>query len=226
MLLADDLLLQVTLPDGRVLRPVSGTIGLGLAGAFLSELALAGRVGIDARGRLEMLDRSPFGDPALDAALAAFAAHQGKKPKNVLGKVAKGLKGRRYAALAAAGYVDERHSKVLGVIPRTRWVPHAGGPQEATRRALGEVILGTTPADARTGSLVSLLLAVGAVPTLFKDLDGLSGRELKRRAKVVAEGNWAGAAVSKAIAEVQAAVNAAVIGAVAASTAGAGAAGS
>ena len=59
-----------------------------------------------------------------------------------------------------------------------------------------------------------------------QDLDGLSGRELKRRAKVVAEGNWAGAAVSKAIAEVQAAVNAAVIGAVAASTAGAGAAGS
>lgn len=226
MLLADELLLQVTLPDGRVMGASSGTIGLGLAGALLSELALAGRMGIDTRGRLTVLDRTPLGDPALDAALAAFATHEGKKPKNVLGKVAKGLKDSRYAGLAATGHVEQRRSRLLGVIPQTQWLPRAGGTRDATRRALGEVLLGSRTPDARTASLLSLLLAVGAVPTLFKGLGGLPGRELKRRATVVSEGGWAGEAVSKAISDVNAAVNAAVIAAVVASTAGAGAAGS
>lgn len=226
MLLAEELLLQVTTPVGGILHSVSGSTDLGLAGALLSELALVGKIGIDPSGRLTVIDTTPTGQPGLDWALTTFLSHVGKKPKSVLPKVAKGLRPRVYAELLAQGAVEQRRSTILRFIPRTHWVPRPGGPQEATRRAIEGVLLGSIPPDPRTGSLVSLLLAINAVPSLFKGLGGLSGRELKARAKTIAAGNWAGAAVSKAIADVQAAVNAAVIAAVVASTAGAGAASS
>ncbi|KGN37306.1 GOLPH3/VPS74 family protein [Knoellia subterranea] len=223
MLIAEELLLQATLPDGRVTSPASSGLDLGLAGALLSELALLERVTLTPNGRLLTQSRAPIGQPTLDAALAVFDQHQGKKPSKVLGKVAKGLRQQLYSGLAAAGEVRPQEAKRFGIFPTTHWVPDPHGRREQTRDAVAQVLLGTAAADARSGSITSLLLAIGAIPSLFEGLGALSGRELTRRAKVISEGNWAGAAVSKAVAEVQAAVNAAIIGAVVASTASAGA---
>ncbi|AKU19275.1 GOLPH3/VPS74 family protein [Luteipulveratus mongoliensis] len=218
MLIAEEFLLLVTSPDGK-LCAAGNKVDLGLAGALLSELALAERVTINAKGRLEILSATPLRNPHLDSALAIFVQRQGKKPKDVLGKVAKGLRGRIYGGLAVNGYVREDRRKVLGLFPTSDWVVLNPTAHQANQRTLTGVLLGSTPPDARTGSLIALVHAVDAVPTVFGEQGGLSKRELKQRAKAIAEGNWAGAAVGKAISDAQAAINAAIMASVAAGAA-------
>lgn len=65
--------------------------------------------------------------------------------------------------------------------------------------------------DPRTAALVSLLTAAGALPRLYPDLDRDGRQALKARAAAVSEGEWAGAAVRRAISEVQSAVMTAVM---------------
>ena len=67
---------------------------------------------------------------------------------------------------------------------------------------------GATP-DGRTAALVSLLVAVKAVP---KVVDG-EKKAVRARAKDIAAGDWAGAAVKKAINAVNAAQASVIIGA-------------
>jgi enolase len=60
----------------------------------------------------------------------------------------------------------------------------------------------------RTAALASLLSAVDAVPKVVPSDDR---RAVKRRAKEIAEGEWAGVAVRKAVEAVNAAVATAVV---------------
>ncbi|KNX36053.1 GOLPH3/VPS74 family protein [Luteipulveratus halotolerans] len=219
MLIAEDLLLQLTAADGRLIA-AGNKIDLGLAGALLSELALLEKVTVDDRGRLLVRDARPVGNPHLDAALAHFVAKQGKKPKDALGKVAKGLRGRLYDGLAVEGAVRAERSTFLGIFPRTTWPVLDRHAQEATRDALLRELLGSAPVEPRGATLISLVHAIDAVPAVFPDAGGLPKRDLKKRAKAVADGSWAGAAVGKAIAQTQAAVNAAITAAIVSSAAG------
>ena len=77
MLIAEALLLQVTDADGGIVTGLGQSLDLGLAGALLSDLAFEGRVAIDHRGRLEVSDRAPTGNPHLDTALAGLASREG-----------------------------------------------------------------------------------------------------------------------------------------------------
>src|SRR4029077_12411425 len=91
MLISEAFLLLVTTEDGKWLaRSPGGTSAL--AGGVVAELAANGRAAVDDRGRLAPpADPSPLGDPILDQALETFLQKVGKKPKDVLGTVAKGL---------------------------------------------------------------------------------------------------------------------------------------
>jgi hypothetical protein len=72
----------------------------------------------------------------------------------------------------------------------------------------------------REAALVSLLFAVDRVAKVLGDAGaGLGGRELKRRAKAVADGEFAGAAVRQAVQAAQAAVVASVAAVTAATSA-------
>ena len=73
---------------------------------------------------------------------------------------------------------------------------------------------GATP-DGRTAALVSLLVAVKAVP---KVVDG-DKKAVGARARDIAAGDWAGAAVKKAVNAVNAAQASVIIGAGAAAAA-------
>lgn len=210
MLIAEELLLQLTTPAGKLIAGSNADIGL--AGALLTELALLGKVTVTEKQRLATLDRAPTGDQILDDALALFVDKEGKKPKDVLGKVAKKLRGRLYGRLAVEGLVREEQRKILGLFPKTDWPLVNDAARAHTHRQMTEVLLGRAPADPRTAALISLIHAVDAVPRVFDRVaPEMSGRELKKLAKGIAEGNWASDAVSRSIAQAQAAVNAAVI---------------
>jgi hypothetical protein len=108
------------------------------------------------------------------------------------------------AGLAARGALERREHRVLGLFTTVRWVP---GPEAVARDGvtarLRAALTGTGVPDPRTAALVSLLLAAEALPRVLPDLER---KALKRPAREIAEGEWAGAAVRKAVEEVYAAI--------------------
>jgi hypothetical protein len=78
-------------------------------------------------------------------------------------------------------------------------------------------VVGLTP-DERTSALVALLVAIDHAHKVV-DRGDVPARDVKRRAKEIAEGAWAADAVKDAVAAAQAAMVAAVTASVAATTA-------
>ncbi|GAA0953184.1 GOLPH3/VPS74 family protein [Nonomuraea longicatena] len=192
------LLIAHTDQEGKSL--VSTTqLGLTLAGAVLAELALNGRVELSKK-RVTLKDRSPLGDPELDAVLGRVAEDgKDRTPSSWVQKIQSDkLRTRLLTRLADAGVLTEQSGKVLGIFPTTRW-PEADGSIEAEVRArVGDALDGAEPSP-RTAVLISLLHSTGLIRKAFPGA-------AKRRVKEIVEGEWAGEAVAKTIAGINAAV--------------------
>ncbi|MGW7684496.1 GOLPH3/VPS74 family protein [Kribbella sp. NPDC054772] len=209
MLIAEDLLLL--LYDDETGKPIAGSPGLdyALAGAVLIELTLGRKLDITSQGRLQVLDDGPTGDPILDERLAFVVNKPGKKPKDQVGALSKRLRDQLLTRLAERGVLEADKGKVLGLFPVTRW-PAKDARHEVEVRAKLESVLkvGTAP-DERTGALIALLSALNVVPRVVTD--AVDKRALKRRAKEIAESDWAADAVKKAVTEMQAAITAVLV---------------
>lgn len=220
MLLAEDVLLLLT--DATTGKPLAGSPGRDyvLAGAVLLDLTALGRIRIsDGRdgarpGRLVVVDPSPMGDDVLDDALMRLAGRKPDKPKNLLGRLSKGLRPRLLERLAGRGLVRRTERRVLGLFPVVSWPSADARYTEDLRRGVREVLVVWRTATDREASLISLLHAVDRVPAVLPDT-GLLKSELRRRAKVTSSQNFAADAVRRAVEE---AVTAAVIAASAAGT--------
>ncbi|WP_199422433.1 GOLPH3/VPS74 family protein [Actinotalea solisilvae] len=226
MLLVDDLMLQLLDASGRTRADATRT-GLGLAGALMLDLALRGKVDVAQpgervkAGRLVVRDTTPTGDPLLDEALRTFAEREGRKPQDVLPKVAKGLKQRVLDRLVRLELVQHVEGRVLGVFPTHAYPRTFAHGSDATAEGIRAVVVtGHTPTE-REAALISLLQAVDRIPAVVGDV-GLTKRELRARAKAVAASGFASEAVRKAIEAVDAATTAAIAAAVASTAATAG----
>ena len=172
-----------------------------LAGAVLVELATIERVGFAPaggrvkRGRMVVLDPTPPGDPMLDRALATIAASRPAKPDRLIAKLRKGLRSTLLERLSEAGAVRRSTRKLLGILPRTTWPAADSRHKQELRARLHDVLVAGAKPDGRTAALVSLLAAVNAAA---KVVDG-DKKTVRARAKDIAAGDWAGAAVKKAI---------------------------
>ncbi|SDT00541.1 GPP34 family phosphoprotein [Jiangella sp. DSM 45060] len=223
MLIAEDLLL-LAYDDETGKSVIDGTrLEYGLAGALLLELSVLGKVSVAGPGeavkrdRLVVRDATPAGDDVLDHALVELADDEGKKPKNVLGSLRKGLRGRLLDRLAGRGLLRQQSGTVLGIFPTTRWPAADASHEAAVRQRLQDVLVTGLAPDPRTAALVSLLLAVDGLRKVVPSEDR---RAVKRRAQEIAEGDWAADAVKKAVQEVQAAVTGAILASTAAGAAG------
>lgn len=216
MLIAEDLLLLLTEDETGKLLLSSTDVDFALAGALLIELTLQERVGLapaggaDKQGTVVVRDAQPTGDALLDHALEVIGAKP-RKAKDVLGKLTKNLRSGLYARLSEKGLVRAEHGKVLGLFPTSRWPEQDAGHERQVRAALdGALVQGVEP-ESRTASLVALLSSLRAVHKVVDPSQhGVAKKELSRRAKEIAEGNWGSQAVRKAIDEVTAAVVVAV----------------
>lgn len=218
MLLAEELLLLALDDESGKVRV--SEIDKGLAGAVLLELALLERVRVTERGedvrrgRLVLRNGPAPEHPALAAGLDVLARREGRKPENVIDALAKGLRDRVADGLVEAGVLRRESHRVLGLIP-VRRLPAQDSTHETTVRGrIVSALDGATP-DERTAALIALLSALNAVTTVF---DVPNRRAAKRRAKEIAEGQWAATAVRKAVEAVYAATSAAVVAASAAAT--------
>jgi Golgi phosphoprotein 3 (GPP34) len=118
----------------------------------------------------------------------------------------------------ASGVLSEDRQKVLGFIPTTRWHTRDPEPEEELRGRLQSALVGgATPAE-RTVALIGLLQVTNLLPRVVHTEDK---KALRRRAKVLTEGDWAAKAVKDAIEEVSAGMmTAAVVGGVGAAGSG------
>jgi hypothetical protein len=214
-MIAEDLLLLMY--DDETGKPITGSPGLdfALAGAVLIELTLQNKLDItgpdtgEKPGRLKVLDGTPTGDPILDERLSFVVNKPGRKPKDQIRRLSKNLRDQLLTRLAERGVLQAEEGRVLGLFPVTRW-PAKDARHEAEVRAQLESVLkiGTTP-DERTGALIALMSALNVVPKVVTD--AVDKRALRRRAKEIADSDWAADAVKKAVAEMQAAVAAAIM---------------
>lgn len=218
MLIVERLLLLLLKDSGSREARASSMAPVALRAAVLVDLVQAGRVSIneDKKKRLHIIDHSPTGHPVLDAALAALAVKDGRRVGTIVQW--QGLRALELAAgsLTAAGILDETKGGLFNWF--TRYPTLDPGPEAALRAHLEAVVMGAAPAEEADGVLLGVLQAMNATRIVLpKEHIGLSGREIKRRIKEIAEGDPASTAVKAAVD----AANAAVIAAIAASSSGA-----
>ena len=220
-LIAEDLLLLLLDDDSGKL---TGTTYLdtGIGGAVLVELALLGCVevvkgsGLWARAKVVPTVSDPPSDPLLVEAMKLVRSKE-RTAEDLVSRLGKKRRDVLLDRLRERGILEETEDRVLGLIPRRRW-PMVDGAREAdVRRRLGDVLIRGASPDERTAALVSVLSALDLAHKVV-DREGLPGREVKKRAKEVAEGDWAAKAVRDSIAAAQAAVTAAVVASTAATT--------
>jgi hypothetical protein len=203
----DLLLLLVNDRTGRFLVD-STKLDNVLAGAVLVELVTIERVGFPPagtgvkRGRMVAVDPTPPDDPVLAGALATIAARRPAKPEQLVAKLRKRLRAALLERLTAAGALRRSTRKVLGIPWRTTWSAGDSSHKRELHARLQDVLVAGQTPDSRTAALISLLVAVNAAPKVV----GGDKKTVRRRAKDIAAGDWAGAAVKKAIDAVNATV--------------------
>lgn len=217
-LIAEDLLLLM-LDDESGKVKGSDTIELALGGAVLAELAITGAVVIGERpSRWRAPKVTTTGTLPSDRVLADAQVLVGEKeraPQDLVKRLGKGLVTTLGDRLADRGILERKDSKLFGLMPRTRWPAADTTHEQEVRRQLDAVLVQYEQPDDRTGALVAVLVAIDKA---HKVVNGMSTREVKKRAKEVAAGDWAAKAVRDAIKETQTAI-AAVVAASAAATA-------
>ncbi len=220
-LIAEDLLLLL-LDEDKGTANVGVDLNPVLGGAVLIELALAGAIEVGekksiwATAKVTAVPGVALVDQALIDA-AAVVAEKERSAQDLVGRLGKGLRDRLASRLAEAGVLERRESKVLGLFPRTRWPAADRTHEEAVRRQLVSVLVEGNEPDPRTGAIVALLAAIGRAHKSVPH-HGLSTREVKARAKEIADGHWAAAAVKRAIDATTAATLAVVTAAATASS--------
>jgi hypothetical protein len=211
-LIAEDLLLLLLDDESGKVAP-SDSAEPALGGAVLAELAILGAVTIDERTsrfwspKVRVTGSAP--DDRVLADAVQVVSEKERTAQDLVARLGKGLVKTLGDRLADRGILERRESRLLGMLPRTRWPAADSTHEAAVRQALTSVLVqGTTP-DARTGALVAVLSAIDRTHKVV-DHDGLSRREVKKRAKEVTEGAWAATAVRDSIQATHAAVLAAV----------------
>ena len=224
-LIAEDLLLLL-LDDESGKFTSTSYLDTGIGGALLVELALAGCVdvvktsGLWARAKVLPTNTPPPADPVLTEAWELVRAKE-RGAQDLVVRLGKKRRDVLLGRLRERGILEEREDRVLGLIPRRRWPTVDSTHESAVRRGLGDVLIRGVRPEPRTASLVAVLSALDLAHKVI-DREGLPARELKKRAKHVADGDWAAKAVKDSIAAAQAAITAAIV----ASTTAASASGS
>ncbi|WP_219418426.1 GOLPH3/VPS74 family protein [Pseudonocardia nigra] len=202
--ITEDLVLLLLRPDTG--RPVvdSTSLDRAIGGALLLDLSTRDRVTADredAKARLTLTNAAPTGDPLLDAALARLGPAPLKAQKAVE-RLARKTREPVLERLAERGLVRRERTRPLGLFPLTSWPAVDASARKELRGRVAAVLLDGKAPDQHLALLISLLHAVKAE---HKVVDG-PRRELRARAKEVAQGDWAGQAVQKAVQAVQASV--------------------
>ncbi len=179
--------LLIDLHDERGTTQSSSGLDEALAGGLLLELALTGHLHEEAGLLLSADDAAP-GDPLQADALAVIRASS--RPRNArhwvgrLPGALRPIKHRVAAPLVERGVLAQERTRVLGLVPVTRYLPEDPGPERELRAGLADVLVSGADPDERTALLVGLLRPVALVRHAVAREHR---REAERRAAAIAE---------------------------------------
>ena len=225
MLVAEDLLLLLLDDESGALSGTSYADTV-LGGAVLTDLALAGAVTVPEKtsvwrsAKVHAVPGVSPEDPLLRDAVATVAAKD-RSAQDLVGRLGKGARDRVAQRLVERGILARRDQRLLGFFPRKRWPMVDASHEQEVRRALRAALVEGAEPDEHTGALVGLLAAIDRAHKTVEH-EGLASREVRRRAKQIAEGAWAAQAVRDAIRAATAATTAAVTAGAATTAAGSG----
>jgi hypothetical protein len=219
-LIAEDLLLLL-LDDRKGTVSTWGQTDAVLGGAVLAELSVTGLVTVDEHKSIWRTDKvhaaeaAPADlDPVLAEALSEIA-EKDRKASTLVTRIGKGLEARLAAGLAERGILERKDGKLLGLFPRTTWPTADSSHEDDVRRTLTACLVDGAQPDERTGALIALLAAIDQAHSAVTAGTTATKKELEKKAKEIADGQWAAKAVKDAVD----AATAAMVGAVVASTA-------
>ena len=168
--------------NGRWVSRWSGSVAAGVAGAWVLELLLEGRVKLK-EGRLVPRGKSRLDDPVLDGVLddmrsvssprsvGRWVARLSRRPVGRMVQVMQRLQER--------GYVD--HVVRPGLWGRIHRFPqHSAGGRSEMRRHLVEVVQGRKIPDEDTVALLGILDAAGMARLVFGRNTGMARRSIRR----------------------------------------------
>jgi len=200
-LIAEDLLLLLLDDEKGTAAATWVDVGTPLAAAALAELAMHGAIGLEPGSFLSSAKLRASGRTEPDPTLARVLAVVAEKPRAVSSVVARAQKGLRddlAQRLVGAGVLRREEDRVLGLFPRTTWPAADVQREAAVKERLRQVLVVGAEPDERTAVLAGILGSLDRVPQTL-DLRGAEAREAKRRAKAIAQGDWASKAVSEAV---------------------------
>ncbi len=170
------LLLALDPTTGTTAQPQS--LDLGLAGAQLVELALAGRIAPDG-DRIAVVVPRPTGDPTLDSALELLRRRGA--PVRAVHWIGGPRLGQTYLShLERCGMVAAVPGQMCGVLPTTRYQATDTAISREIRARLDSAIRTGVPPDPRTAALAALAHAVGLGKHLYPGNEGRSSRSRLR----------------------------------------------
>jgi hypothetical protein len=172
------LLLALDPTTGTTAQPQS--LDIGLAGAQLVELALAGRIAPDG-DRIAVVMPRPTGDPTLDSALELLR-RRGSPVRAVhwIGGPRLGLRQIYLSHLERCGMVHAVAGQMCGVLPTTRYQATETAISREIKSRLDSAIRTGVPPDPRTAALAALAHAVGLGKHLYPGNEGRSSRSRLR----------------------------------------------
>ena len=203
-LLAEDVLLLLLDDVKGTVSPWGNTDAV-LGGAVLAELAILGLVTVDEKksiwrtAKVHATSTAPADlDPVLAEALITIA-EKDRKASTLVTKIGKGLDDRLATGLAERRILERRDGKRLGLIPQTTWPAADTTRADHLRRTITVCLADGGRPDERTAALIALLWAVDEAHKAVAANTATTKRQLKKRAKEIAEGQWAAKAVKDAI---------------------------
>lgn len=172
------LLLALDPATGTTAQPQ--TLDLGLAGAQLVELSLAGRIVPDG-DRIAVVMARPTGDPTLDHALELLRRRGSPvRAAHWIGGPRLGLRQTYLAHLERCGMVTAVPGQMCGVLPTTRYQASDDCTNAAIKQRLDTAIRTGVPPDPRTAALAALAHSVGLGKHLYPGNEGRSSRSRLR----------------------------------------------
>ena len=201
-LIAEDLLLLL-LDDEKGTLTGSAYPQTALGGAVLTELALTGAVAVEEKKgvwRSTRVHAVPGAEPGDGVLRTAYdvVAERPRGAQDLVTRLGKGLQEQLAERLAVRGVLERRESRAFGLIPRTRWPALDMQREDDVRRHLTAALVQGAQPDERTAALVALLSAIDKAHKVVEH-EGMPAKEVRRRAKEIAEGAWAAKAVRDAI---------------------------
>jgi len=204
-LIAEDLLILL-LDDVKGTTSPWGGADVALGGALLAELSMLGLATLEEkqsrwRSQKVVATGAPPAElhPVLAEALA-IVAEKPRRPSTLVGKLGKGLDDRLATALAERRILERRDSRLLGLLPRTTWPAADTTRDNQLRRAITVCLVDGGRPDERTAALIGLLSAIDQAHQVVTPGHTLTKRQLRKRAREIADGQWPAKAVKDAVA--------------------------